>query len=131
MASAGQVHSWLVAVEARSLTRSNVHRCIRAMSTEEEGRRRTARHELLKMVPNTDDAVALVRACFELPCTLRGNDPPRRSVDTCAAGANATNLPDAVVSAGEALRSGTAVGDIVSPRWPRDRTADAGMSPLL
>ena len=35
VASAGQVHSCHVAAEARSLTRSNVHRC-RAMSTGEE-----------------------------------------------------------------------------------------------
>ena len=116
MASAGQVHSWLVAVEARNLTRSSVHRYIIAMSTREEGRSRTARHELLKMVPNTDGAAALMRACFELPCTLRGNAPPRRSVDTCAAGANATDiLLDVAVSASEALRSGTAVGEAVSP----------------
>ena len=42
MPSAGQVHSWLVPVEARNLTRSSVHRCIRAMSMGEEGRSRTA-----------------------------------------------------------------------------------------
>ena len=96
------------------------------MPTGEGGRSRTARHELLKMVPNVDSAVALVRACFELPCTLRGNAPPRRSVDTCAAGANTTDLlPDVVVPAGEALRSGTAVGEVVSPSWPRVCTAGA------
>ena len=132
MASAGQVHSWLVAVEARNLARSSVHSCIRAMSTGEGGRSRTARHELLKMVPNTDDAAALVRACFELPCTLRGNAPPRRSIDTCAAGANTSDLlPDAVVSAGEALRSSIVVGEVVSPSWPRDRTAGAADIPIV
>ena len=77
------------------------------------------------MVPNTDSAAALVETCFELPCTLRGNSPPCRSVDTCAADANTTDLlPDVVVSAGEALHSGTVVGEVVSPSWPRDRIAD-------
>ena len=42
MASAGQVHSWMVMVEARNLTLLSVHRCIRAMSTGEGGRSRTA-----------------------------------------------------------------------------------------
>ena len=37
MASAAQVHSWLVVVEARNLTRLSVHRCIRAMSMGEGG----------------------------------------------------------------------------------------------
>ena len=45
--SAEQVHSRRVVAEARCLTRSNVHHCIRAMSTEEEGRSRTVQHELL------------------------------------------------------------------------------------
>ena len=82
------------------------------------------------MVTNTDDAAALVRACFELPCTLRGNSPPRRTANTCAAGANATDLlPDIVVSAGEALRSGIAVGKVVSPSWPRGCTAGAADDP--
>ena len=80
----------------------------------------------MKMVPNTDSAAALVWACFELPCTLRGSAPPCRSVGTCAAGARTTELlPDVVVSAGETLRSGTAVEEAVSPSWPRDRAADA------
>ena len=132
MASAGQVHSWLVAVEARNLTRSSVHRCIRAMFMGEGGRSRSARHELLKMVPSVDSAAALVRACLELPCTLRGNAPPRRSVDTCATGANTTDPPpDVVVSAGEALCSGTAVGEMVSPSWPRVRTAGAADVPAV
>ena len=78
VASARQVHSCRVAAEARSLTRSNVHRC-RTISTEEEGRCRTARHELLKMMAHTDDAAALVRAW--LPCTLRGNTPSRRTAE--------------------------------------------------
>ena len=96
------------------------------MSMEEEGRNRTARHELLKMVPNTDDAAALVWPCFEFPCTLRGNAPPRRTADACAAGVNATDLlPNIVVSTGEALRSGTAAGEVVSPSWPRGCTAAA------
>ena len=125
VASAGHVDSCRVAAEARSLTRSNVHCCIRAMSTG-EGRSRSAGHELLKMVPNTADAAALVRACFELLCPLRGNAPPRRTADTCAAGANATDLlPDVVVSAGEAIRFDTAVGEVVSPSWPRGCTAGA------
>ena len=130
MASAGQVHSCLVAAEAGNLTRSSVHRYIRAMYMGERGRSRTARHELLKMVKNTDSAAALVRACFEVPCTLRGSAPPRRSVGTLAAGAHTTDLlPDVVVFAGEALRSGIAVGEVVSPSWPRDRAADvAGVS---
>ena len=95
------------------------------MSMEEEGRSRTARHELLKMVPNTDDAAALVRPCFEFPCTLRGNAPPRRTADAYAAGVNATDLPNIVVSTSEALRSGTAAGEVVSPSWPRGCTAAA------
>ena len=62
------------------------------------------------MVPNTDSAAALVRVCFELPCTLRGSAPPRRSVGTCAAGASIIDLlPDIVVSDGETF-PGTAVG---------------------
>ena len=113
MVSAGQVHSWLVAVEARKLTRLSVHRYIRAMSMREGGRSRTGRHELLKMVPNTDIAAALVRACFELPCTLRGSAPARRSVGTGAAGANTTDLPD-VVSAGEAPHFGAV---LLLRRW--------------
>ena len=131
--SAGQVHNCRVAAEACSLTWSNAHRCIRAMSTGKEGRSRTARHEFLKMVPNTDNAAALMRACFELPYTLQGNAPSHRTVDTCAAGANATDiLPDVVVSAGEALRSGTAVGEVISPSWPRGCSADAAdTSPVV
>ena len=77
------------------------------------------------MVPNAESAAALMRTCFELPCTLQGSAPPRRSVDTCAAGANTTDLREIVVSAGEALRSGTAVGEVVSPSWPRGRAAVA------
>ena len=51
---------------------------------------------------------------------------------TCAAGANATDLlPDVVVSAGEALRSGTAVGEMVSPSWPRGCTAGATDAPSV
>ena len=76
------------------------------------------------MVLNTDSAAALVRACFELPCTLRESAPPYRSVGTCTAGANTINLPNDFVSAGEALRSGTAIGELASPSWPRDRAAD-------
>ena len=73
------------------------------------------------MVLNTDSAVPLV-------FPLRGSAPPRRSVDTSAAGANTTNLlPVVVVSTGEALRSGTAVGEVVSPRWPGDCAAAAAM----
>ena len=43
MASAGQVHSCLVAVEARNLTRSSVQRYTCALPMEEGGRSRTAR----------------------------------------------------------------------------------------
>ena len=87
------------------------------MSTGKEGRCGTARHELLKMMPHTDDAVAPVRA--ELLCTLRGNAPPRRTADTCAAASAIDLLPDVVVFAGGALRSFTAVKEVVSPSWPR------------
>ena len=126
MVSAVQVHSRLGVLEVHNLTRSSVHRCIRAMSMGEGGRSRTARHELLEMVPNTDSAAPLVRACFELPCTLRGSAPSRRSVGTCAAGVNTTDLlPDAIVSSGEALYSNTAVGEVVSPSVPRDCAAHA------
>ena len=111
-ASAVQVHNLLRAVEAQNLKRSSVHRCIRTMSTGEGGRSHTARHELLEMVPNTDRAAPLVRVCSELPCTLRGSAPPRRSVGTCAAGANATDVPN-VVSAGVALHSDTVVEKVV------------------
>ena len=126
MAWAAQMHSRLVAVEVRNLTRSSVHRCNRAMPMREGGRSHSARHKLLEMAPNTDSAAALVRACLELLCTLPGSAPPRRSVGTCAARANTTDfLPDVVVSAGEALHSDTAVGEVVSSSWPRDRAADA------
>ena len=92
------------------MTRSRVHRYNRAMSMGKGGRSRTAQHELLEMVPNTDSTAALVRAFFELPCTLRGRGPYRRSVGTCAAGVNTTDLlPDVVVSAGEVLCSDTSI----------------------
>ena len=92
----------------------------------EGSRSRTARLELLEMVPNTDSATPLVRECFELPDALRGSAPRRCSVDTCETDANTTDLlPDVVVSAGEALRSGTAAEEAVSPSWPRDLAADA------
>ena len=116
MASAGRVHSCCVGAKARILTRSNVHHC-RAMSAGEEGRYRTARHELLKMIPHTDDAVALVRT--QLLCTLRGNAPPCHTADTCAAASVTDLLPDVVASAGGAFRSGTSVREVVSPSWPR------------
>ena len=109
-ASAAQVYSWLGAVEARNLKWSSVHRCIRTVSTGEEGGSHTERHKLLEMVSYTDSAAPLVRGCSELTCTLRGSAPLRRSVSTCAAGANATYpLPDVVVFAGEALRSDTTI----------------------
>ena len=116
VASARQVHICRVAAEVQSWTRSNAHRC-RAMSMGEGGRCRTARHELLKMMPHMDDAVALVRV--QSLCTLLGNAPPRRIADTCAAASATDILPDEVISAVEALRSGTAVGEGVSPNWPR------------
>ena len=118
VASPGQVRSWRVATEARSFKWSNVHRC-RAMSRGEGGRCRTARLKLLKMMmPRTDDAVARVRA--QLPCSLRGNAPPHRTTDTEPAASAAGRLPDDVVSAGGALRYGTAVGEVASPSWSRD-----------
>ena len=80
VASTGQVRSWGVAAEDRSLKWSNAHRC-RAMSSGGGGRCRTARRKLLKtMMPRTDEAVARVRA--QLPCSLRGNAPPHRTTDT-------------------------------------------------
>ena len=88
------------------------------MSRGEGGRCRTARRKLLKtMMPRTDDAVARVRA--QLPCSLRGNAPPRRTTDIGPAASAADRLPDDVVSAGGALRYGTAVGEVVSPSWSR------------
>ena len=79
---------------------------------------------------STDSAAPLVRAWFELLCTLRGSAPPRRSVGTCAAGVNTTDLLfDVVVCTGEALHSDTAVEEVVSPRLPRDRAADAADVP--
>ena len=77
VASAGQVRNWLDSTEARTLKRSNGHRC-RVMSREEGDecrtarhglqcciarhglRYRTARHGLLKMMSYMN--VALVRA---------------------------------------------------------------------
>ena len=115
VASAGQAHSCRVVAEARSLKRSNVHRC-RAMSTGEEGRCRTARHELLKMMPHTDNVVALVRAHFLR--TLRGNAPPRRIAETCTPASATGLLSDIVVYAGGPLRSGTAVGEVSRPAGP-------------
>ena len=114
MASAAQVHSRLGGVEIHNFTRSSVHHCIRTMSMGEGGRSRTARHEFLEMVPNADSAASLMRACYELLCTLRGSAPPRRSVGTCAAGANTSDfLLDAVVFAGEVLHSGTGPGIVL------------------
>ena len=79
------------------------------------------RHELLEMVPNRDSESPLVRACSELPCTLRGSVFARHSVGTCAAGANTTDFfPDVVVYAGEALHSDIDVGQVVLPSWPKD-----------
>ena len=102
VASVGQVRSWRIAAEARSLKWSNIHRC-RAMSRGEGGRCRTARHKLLKtMMPRTVDAVALVRA--QLPCSLRGNALPDRTADTGPATSAADRLSDDVVSAGGVLR---------------------------
>ena len=107
--------------------RGKLHYC----SVGGKGVRQNGGKGALRMVPNTDGAAALMRACFELPCTLRGNAPPRRSVDTCASSANATDLVDVVVSAGKALRSGTAVGEVVSPSWTRGCTADVADVPAV
>ena len=49
MTSAGKVHNWLLVEEARNFKRSNIHPCIRAMSTGEGSRSRTARNKPLKM----------------------------------------------------------------------------------
>ena len=43
------------------------------MFTGDGNRSHTARHKLLDMVPNTDRAMPLVRACSEFPCPLRGS----------------------------------------------------------
>ena len=68
----------------------------------ERGGSRPARYELLKVVLNTDSAAPLVCAYSELSCTLRGSVPPRRSVGTCAVGANTNDLlPDVVIFTGE------------------------------
>ena len=88
--SAGQVRSWRIAAEARSLKWPNI-RCCRVMSRGEGGRYRSARYELLKtMMPRTDNPVAQVRA--QLPCSLRGNASPYRTADTGAA-ASAADRP--------------------------------------
>ena len=97
VASAGQVQNWRDAAETHRLKRSIVRRC-RVVSSEEGGecrtarhglqcctagrglQYRTARHELLKMMPHMNDVVALVRAW--LSRSLRGNAPPRRTADT-------------------------------------------------
>ena len=51
-----------------------------------------------------------MRARSEFPCILRGSAPPRRSVDTCAADANVTDIfRSTVVFVGEALHSDIAV----------------------
>ena len=117
MASAGQVRNCRVAAEARSLKRSNAHRC-RAMSRGEGDRCRTARRKLLRtMMPRTNYDVARMRA--QLLCSPRGNSPPHRTTDTEHAASAADRLPDDVVSADEALRYGTAVGGVASPSWSR------------
>ena len=74
------------------------------------------------MMSRTDDPVARVLA--QLPCSLRGNAPPHRTADTGPAASAADRLSDDVVSAGEALHYGTAVGEVASPNWSRGRTAD-------
>ena len=130
MALAGQVHSWLAMGEVRSwlamgevrswMQSRNVHHC-RALSTL-KWVGRTARYVLLsKMVPRTGDVVVL--GCAELPCTQRGNVHPRRTADTRDAASAAVLFPDAVVSFGGALRSGTAVERAGSPSWPTGWTA--------
>ena len=99
------------------MKKSNVHRC-RAVSRGEGGRCRTARRKTLRtMMPRTDDAVARMRA--QLLCSPQGNVPPHRTTDTKPAASAADRLPDDVVSAGEALCYGTAVGEVASPSWSR------------
>ena len=88
------------------------------MSTGERGRCRTARRKLVQtMMARIDDAVAWMRA--QLPCSPRRTAPPHRTTDTELAASAADRLSDDVISAGEALRYGTAVGEVVSPSWPR------------
>ena len=69
----------------------------------------------VRIVPNTDSAAPLVRTCYELPCTPERSAPPLCKVGTCTANTNMTDLlHNVVVSAGEALHSAPAVGDVVS-----------------
>ena len=63
------------------------------------------------MMPRTDDAVIRVRA--QLPCSLRGNAPLRRTADTGPAASAADCLPDDVVSE---VRPSTTV--LLLGRWP-------------
>ena len=84
----------------------------------EGDRCRTARRKLLKaMMPRTDDAVARMRA--QLPCSPRENPPSNRTTDTEPAASAADRLPDDVVFAGEAIRYGTAFGEVASTSWSR------------
>ena len=79
---------------------------------------RTVRRKLLRtMMPHTDGAVARMPA--QLLCSSLGNPTPHRTTDTEPATSAADRLPDDVVSAGEALRYGTAVGEVASPSWSR------------
>ena len=76
-------------------------------------RYRTARDELLKMVPYI---VALVRAW--LSRSLRGNAPPCHTADTLRAAGEPDVLPDVVVCAGNALFLAVA-GWVVFPSCSR------------
>ena len=119
-----QVHSWLEAEAARNCARSSFHRCIRKMSIWQGGRSRTARHELLQTVPNTDSAAPLVRARSMLISTLRGSAPSHRSAGTCVTKANTTDLSHVVAFAVEALHRDTTIEEVVSSIWPKDCAAD-------
>ena len=76
-------------------------------------RYRTARDELLKMVPYI---VALVRAW--LSRSLRGNAPPCHTADTLRAAGKLDVLPDVVVCAGDVLFL-AAAGGVVFPSCSR------------
>ena len=118
MVSAARVHSWLGAVEVQTLKGLSVHRYTRTVSTGDGGRSRIVQYVLLEMSSSADGVLLVVQVCSvlepQLPCTLRGRTPPRRSDGTCAAGTCATDfLSNGVASDGVTLRSDTAVEEVV------------------
>ena len=84
-------------------------------------RYRTARDELLKIVPYI---VALVRAW--LSRRLRGSSPPCRTADTLRGAGEPDVLPDVVVYAGNALFL-AATGGVVFPSCPKGCAAGGGV----